>query len=178
MTEKHQDEQLGSDQDSTADGGNDLESSSGSVPTSRIEPGQGIASDPDEKPEQGGGVARLSVGLSQSLETATEVEVIIEVADAGFLQVISAELGQLLEPEGSMKAVEDAFPAPYVVARLNAAQVDLISRLEGVLSIEENVVVTADAPAVGGVEKTSESPLLTTESALPGKQSKEKEDGQ
>jgi hypothetical protein len=154
------------------------ESTSGLVPEMGTEPAARDRAILDDGTTRAVSAASLSAGLAQLLETQADVEVIIEIADAGFLHVVFAELGQLVESGVSVQAFENAFPAPYLVAKLNAAQVDLISRVDGVLKIEENVVVRADVPLVDGVETKGKIHPLAIEHPPAGELLEAKQDDQ
>jgi len=115
----------------------------GSIPVSGGEPEFGDDATEDLVPHIS--PARISVSLNQKLETGVEVDVIIEVTDSEALKFVSNAVMMLIGSEAAVQTFEDGLPAPYVVASLDAVQVEEIAQIDGVMSIEENVIVSADS---------------------------------
>lgn len=115
------------------------------VPGAGHETESGHAGDPGPGSQTESRITRLSDDLRAALEQGGEFDVLIEVTSPEAIQIVLNEIGAGDRTGTSAEAFEDAFPAPYVVASLSAAQIEAVARLEGVVSIEENVVITAES---------------------------------
>ena len=121
------------------------ESDRGPVPGAGHETESGHAGDSGPDSQNATQGARLSDDLRVALEQGGEFDVLIEVTSPEAIQVVFDKIGAGDGIGIGAEAFEDAFPAPYVVARLSAAQIEAVARLEGVVRIEQNVVITAES---------------------------------
>ena len=82
---------------------------------------------------------RISRISEQRLREGGTVPVLIEAADPQALSEAFQE--ESIVPEGALEILLEVFPAPVVRVRLSLAQIERVSKLPGVLSIEEDVEV-------------------------------------